>query len=344
MAVFRSYQICMHPPSLDSTGTIVPYQNIYKMPRPTTRLSNCYVPQPLPSSKKDETQPTSSSSRTEDRPTHSLRQLVIQSSGDAEDDSSCLVELGHTKVMCTVMAPVYATSPHLPPGVQLSMDGGTLHCEVKYASQMAYPTKTFLACTPSSVDQTIPTGRIHSWIMTRETELASNLYTALSAAVLPLEAYPKACVLVRITVLQDDGSILPACILASTVALCRAKVNLLDTVTACSVAVVDQQQQQVTTTTSSTTTTTTSWWADPTLDEILLHAKAVVTLSVLPNSKEVTLWEQSGAAALSPEETNRAMELCRDGCRTMHRFVREHLIAEFAKTTTSPSPPSKDVE
>eukprot|EP00977_Amphora_coffeiformis_P025499 scaffold20209_cov182-Amphora_coffeaeformis.AAC.9 len=276
------------------------------MPRPTTRLSNCYVPQPLPSK---EAQPIS---RT-DRPTHSLRQLVIQSS-----DDSCLVELGHTKVMCRVMAPLYASSPVLPPGVQLNMDQGTLHCEVKYASQIAYPTTTLLASTPSPVDHTqVPTGRINSWIMTRETELASGLHTALSAAV-PLEPYPKACVLVQITVLQDDGSILPACILASTVALCQANVNLLDTITACSVAVVQQEDQS------------TVWWADPTLEE-MLHAKAIVTLSVLPNSKEVTLWEQSGITALSPEETNRAMDLCRDGCRTMQRFVREHLIAEFTK-------------
>jgi len=277
------------------------------MARPTTRLSNCYVPQLLPSKE------TKHVSRT-DRPTHSLRQLVIQSS----DDDSCLVELGHTKVMCRVMVPLYASSPQLPPGVQLNMDHGTLHCEVKYASQIAYPTTTLLASTASSVDQAqVPAGRIHSWIMTRETELASGLLTALSAAV-PLEAYPKACVLVQITVLQDDGSILPACILASTVALCRANVNLLDTITACSVAIIQQDFQ------------TTAWWADPTLEE-MIHAKAVVTLSILPNSKVVTLWEQSGIKALSPEETNRAMDLCRDGCRTMQRFVREHLLSEFTK-------------
>ena len=275
------------------------------MPRPTTRLSNCYVPQPLPSKE------AKLISRT-DRPTHSLRQLVIQSS-----DDSCLVELGHTKVMCRVMAPLYASSPQLPPGVQLNMDQGTLHCEVKYASQIAYPTTTLLATTPSSVDHTqVPTGRINSWIMTRETELASGLLTALSAAV-PLEPYPKACVLVQITVLHDDGSVLPASIFASTVALSQANINLLDTITACSVAVVQQDDQ-------------TAWWADPTLDE-MLHAKAIVTLGILPNSKDVTLWEQSGTTALSPEETNRAMDLCRDGCRTMQRFVREHLIDEFNK-------------
>ena len=43
--------------------------------------------------------------------------------------------------------------------------------------------------------------------------------------------------------------------------------------------------------------------------------------AVTPNHKKVTLWSQSGR--LTSTMTNAAMELCRDGCRTMHKFMRE---------------------
>jgi exosome complex component MTR3 len=285
------------------------------MPRLRTRLSNCYVPQPVPTSSEQAKGEASGKGRR-DRETHALRQLVLQSSAASPSASgTCLVELGHTKILCRVLAPLMANSPYLPPSVQLSMDEGTLHCEVKYASQFAYPLATLLASTVSSTDQTpLSSGRMNSWIMTRETELSSRLSTALSSAI-PLQAYPKCALLVQVTVLQDDGSLLSAALLGASVALGRARVDLLDTVTASSVALVRSEDDAI--------------WADPTLDESL-QAKAVVTLAGWRGGKEVTLWEQSGDA-LSPEETNRALELCRDGCRTFQRFVREHLTAEFLK-------------
>lgn len=293
------------------------------MPRPTTRLSNCYVPQQFD----DEPSPVGGV-RADGRESHSLRQLVMQQSPSKD---SCLVELGHTKVLCHVRAPLTANSPLLPSSVNLDMDTGTLHVEVKYASPTAYPTSTLLASTVQNVDQTQQqsTGKTNSWIMTRETELSGRLHAALAAAVC-LEPFAKTCVLIQLTVLQDDGSVLPACILASTVSLCLARVFLADTVTACRVAVRSDG----------------SLWADPTLAEESLSStsrygddkdngttttKAIVTLGLLPNSKQVTLWEQCGQA-LSAQETNAAMDLCRDGCRTMQRFVREYLIASCEKT------------
>ena len=300
------------------------------MPRSTIYLANCYTPQP---SLAAEEQATATVPRADDRATHSLRQLRIQSSSSGAS-CSCLVELGHTKVLCQVWAPLYANAPQLPPSIALDMEQGTLHCQVQYAAQISYPTAAYGASTASALDgaqASSANNRFTSWIMTRETSLSSSLHTALAAAV-PLEPYPKACILVQVTVLSDDGSILPTCILASTVALVKARVALLDTVTACTVAVVvvpydhenkDKQQQK------QQQSSLQEYWADPTLNESL-HAKALVTLCIMPSSKEVTLWEQTGGA-LSPQETNKAMDLARDGCRTLQRFVREHILAEFAK-------------
>ena len=72
--------------------------------------------------------------------------------------------------------------------------------------------------------------------------------------------------------------------------------------------------------------------ADPTEAEIEV-ADCVVTLAMLPNWKEVTLWEQTGNGRLSQETTNAALNLCRDGCRTLHKFLREHLLEQAEKTS-----------
>ncbi|EEC48428.1 predicted protein, partial [Phaeodactylum tricornutum CCAP 1055/1] len=199
---------------------------------------------------------------------------------------SALVELGHTKVIGQVLGPVTASSSHLPPSLQLNMEEGVMHFEL------------------------LSTGKINSWTIARETDLASNLSDALSASV-PLRQYPKCALLVKITVLQDDGSILPACITAATLALADASVEMYDVVAASTVAVCDGLLV-----------------ADPTLREVSA-ADAVMTLAILPNWKESTLWQQSGR--LNPQRANEAMELCRNGCRTMHRFLREHLIQENEK-------------
>ena len=160
--------------------------------------------------------------------------------------------------------------------------------------------------------------------------LSRALHTALAAAV-PLSEYPKAALVVHVTVLQDDGSLLPACVAAATVALARARVTLCDVVTAGSVAVVVNDG------TDANDSTVTTCWADPTHHEESQQAAVVVTVAMLPSTKHVTLWEQhssihtttSGTAALSPAVTNQAMELCRDGCRTLQRFIAEHLRSEW---------------
>mmetsp|Transcript_19235 Transcript_19235/g.53619 ORF Transcript_19235/g.53619 Transcript_19235/m.53619 type:complete len:88 (+) Transcript_19235:390-653(+) len=57
---------------------------------------------------------------------------------------------------------------------------------------------------------------------------------------------------------------------------------------------------------------------------------SLVCLAMTPNRKEVTLWSQSGR--LSAEAASRAMELCRDGCRTMHGFLREACLSSASAT------------
>lgn len=123
---------------------------------------------------------------------------------------------------------------------------------------------------------------------------------------------------VEITVLQNDGSLLSACIAASTLALMDARVELYDIVTCCQVVVINNGDGQ-----------SPILLADPTLAEEEA-ANATVTLALMPNWKEVTLWQQSGRP-VPPA----AMDLCRDGCRTLLRFLRQHLMDKESVTMES---------
>eukprot|EP00535_Pseudo-nitzschia_heimii_P004061 CAMPEP_0197182036 /NCGR_PEP_ID=MMETSP1423-20130617/6141_1 /TAXON_ID=476441 /ORGANISM="Pseudo-nitzschia heimii, Strain UNC1101" /LENGTH=144 /DNA_ID=CAMNT_0042632405 /DNA_START=28 /DNA_END=459 /DNA_ORIENTATION=+ len=77
------------------------------MPRRPSKLSNCYVPLPLPSrietSNADEPSSSSSEKRADGRSAgHELRQLCLETSVISRAMGSSLVELGHTKVLAEV--------------------------------------------------------------------------------------------------------------------------------------------------------------------------------------------------------------------------------------------------
>ena len=303
------------------------------MPRPTARLSNCYVPLPLPSSvpavrespaeklaslrssRRGVGTPTQTAAdhqnNGEDDPrnSHSLRRLCLETSVTGQLGSA-LVELGHTKVLCEVDLTTrdYPSSISSP-----KMDQGILHCQVQYAPNVGINVVGHLSQAVTPLESTISAGKLNSEIMTKEADLSFHLSSALLPSI-PLERFPKCVLRVDVTILQDDGSVLSACIIAASMALADARVDLYDLVSSATVTVaVDNNNQEEAT-----------FLADPTRRELSI-SQAELCLAMLPNHKEVTLWNQSGR--LRPSMSNQAMELCRDGCRTMHKFMREHLVA-----------------
>jgi len=316
------------------------------MPRTGAKLINCYVPLPLSSrtsnlskdkSKQKLVIPTErdSGDGKTTRNAHSLRRLVLESNVVQSAAGSALVELGHTKVIAQVLGPLTSTSEHVPSFLELNMEEGTLHCEVKYAAHTGFPTANLIASSVSTVDNSssqFSSGKINSWTITRETDLSSHISSALAAAV-PLKQYPKCALILKLTVLQDDGCVLTACITAASLALADAGIEIFDLVTCGSVAVVPAASGDGDSTVSSGGQAQ-ILLADPDLAEITA-SDALMTIAVLPNWKEVALWEQSGR--LTAAQANQAMELCRDACRTMHRFMREHLIEQQQQNSSSSS-------
>ncbi len=163
-------------------------------------------------------------------------------------------------------------------------------------------------------------------LSSNEVELSSRLHDAISSSV-PLELLMKSVVDVFVMVLQDDGSVFAASVIAASMALSDAGVEVYDLVSACSVAVIprDIPSVRIVHDDDKQLDETSDYilLADPDENEILV-ADGIITLALMSNWNEVTFWDQRGR--LQPNVAAEAAELCRDGCLMMSRFMREALI------------------
>jgi exosome complex component MTR3 len=239
---------------------------------------------------------------------------------------SSLVEFGHTKVLCEVhIAPIFFAGADSGGSSFPSVDTGNLFCTVKYAPHIGVHPVLQRARAVSALDNTtISAGKLGQEISLQESGLSHQLTSAL-LPVLPLEKFPKCTIVVKVTVLQDDGSCLSAAITAATLALVDAQVEILDLVTSCTVAVVIASSDDRVDDDDNKNNDSALYLADPNEAESM-KAQATICLAMTPNHKEVTLWSQSGR--LSATMASQAMELCRDGCRTYHKFLREVWISK----------------
>ncbi len=163
-----------------------------------------------------------------------------------------------------------------------------------------------------------------------ETYLSHRLYEALSpAVVLKGMGGAKMCVEVFVEVLQSDGGVFNAAVLGASLALVDAGIPMRDVVCAGSAAVMKVEKTPTTTREGEVTATAkqkvVSYHviADPTEEE-LLQASGVVTIALMPNWREVTVWDQFGK--MSMDSSSEATELARDGCMTMHKFLKNCLL------------------
>lgn len=157
-----------------------------------------------------------------------------------------------------------------------------------------------------------------------ETYLSRRLYEALLPSVMAdneeMLRSNKMCVEVFVQVLQSDGGVLGACVMGASLALADAGVKMRDLVCASSAAVMMKTEDNDG---GKKKKVTYHAIADPTEDEIL-QACGVVTIAMMPNWKECTVWDQFGKMPI--EASSEAMELARDGCVTCHKFLKTCLV------------------
>lgn len=288
------------------------------MPRPTSRLANCYVPLHLETSMlaKGQSELGEALKGRTDRKAGELRQLCLETGVISKQAlGSSLVELGHTKVLCQVTL----NASH-PDALQ---EEGILECKVKYAPHIGIDASMQRAQTVMPLESTVSTGKLNAEVTSKEAHLSGELHSSLVSTIC-LGKFPKCALQICATILQDDGSVLSACIAAASLALMDARVEMLDLVTSCTVAVyVDQSDETAMEEEPINEQKEPIFLADPTERETM-EASAIICLAMTPNLKEVTLWSQSGR--LDASRANQAIDVCRQGCRTMHKFIREKLV------------------
>lgn len=291
-------------------------------------LTNCYTPvRAVKPTSVEDCQTYLVQNRTngdgEPRTKETLRRLVLETSILTNYAGSSLVELGHTKVLGQL---TISTD-----GNHSLVETGVLLVRVNQVANLALPSSS--SSTVSSLDvahNNNSNSRKSNSAQGSSVDLEARIHTALLPT-LHLADYPKTVLQLDITVLQNDGSLLSACMLAATLALADARVELYDLVTCCEVVVVVLMTKK-NDVHSNTGSSQFELLVDPTLEEERA-ANAKITLAIMPQWKEVTLWQQSGGVSSSIAEQQQqvaaideAMKLCHDGCRTLHRFLRQHLL------------------
>ena len=148
--------------------------------------------------------------RADGRSPDELRQLKLRTGVVSSASGSALIELGHTKVLCSVFG------PHATEGRDY-LEEGQLECSLRFA--------TFARRAARSTRQVMGGSA-------EERSMSHEMAAALSASV-QLHLLPKSSIAVHALVLQDDGSALPAAIACASLALADASIVLYGLVGAC---------------------------------------------------------------------------------------------------------------
>jgi exosome complex component MTR3 len=153
--------------------------------------------------------------RPDGRSLNDPRRIFLKTGVITKAKGSSYIEQGRTKLMVGVYGP-----REIPRRSDFSMKG-VLTCEVKFCP---------FSCRPRRGHQTDQ----------EEKELGLIVKQGLESTVC-LHLYPKACVDVFVTVIEDGGSVLAAAFTAAGLALADASINMFDVVIGSSVVLRDKQ-------------------------------------------------------------------------------------------------------
>ncbi|EIE83106.1 hypothetical protein G6F46_005872 [Rhizopus delemar] len=219
--------------------------------------------------------------RLDNRGLEDLRAIFLKPGLVTQANGSAYIEVGNTKVACAVYGPRQLKKSSFS-------QNGTLNCDFKFSP---------FSCVKRRSAVRDP----------EEKEFSQILIQALSPAV-RLELLPKSTIDIYINVLESDGtsSCLAAAIVASSIALADAGIEMLDQVTACS-SVFAQDQILM----------------DGTEREESQKDGSLV-LSFMPSLNEVTHILQIGQS--DSVMTSKAVEQCIDGCSKIYSVMSNALL------------------
>ena len=193
-------------------------------------------------------------------------------------NGSSYVETCDTKLICAVYGPRDNPKRH-----QFSSKGN-LFCEVNFSP---------FSCQERVFNQ----GSLSK-------EYSYSIIQALECAVC-LESYPKAQIDIYITILEDSGNSLSHAIIAASIALADAGIEMLDLVSCCAVAFTDKTIR-----------------IDPSGEEIS-QCKGHLITAYLPSLNQISLLLKKGEETL--DDTVQNIIACIEACLRVHKSMKECL-------------------
>jgi exosome complex component RRP41 len=222
--------------------------------------------------------------RSDGRKVNELRPIKIEVGTLKNAEGSAYIEFGKNKIVAAVYGPKEVHPKH-----------------------NALPDRSLLRCryhmSPFSTEE-----RKNPAPSRREIEISKVIREALEPAVM-LSDYPRTAIDVFVEVLQSDGGSRCAGIVASSLALADAGINMRDMVTACAAGKVDGQIVLD---------------VNDTEDK---EGEADMPVAYLPNLNQITLLQLDGMLTL--EEFQKTFKLALEGCKQVYALQREALIHKY---------------
>lgn len=239
--------------------------------------------------------------RRDGRSPQDPRKLFMSVGMITQAKGSSYLEVGNTKVCCGVYGP-----KDVQRGQDFKMSGQVL-CAVKMAP---------FSCT----------NRLSPQPDTRQQEMSRQLKDTLESVIV-LEKFPKSQIDVYVTVIEDDGSLLAACVTAAGLALCHANIDVYDLVVGSSVLWHDNRL-----------------YVDPTREEEEYQMRGAaaggggeggsqLTVGMIPKyaGGQVGLLVQGGGQA-SAASLSDGLETTVDLCNRLHALARKTLLDHLEET------------
>ncbi|KAG9510229.1 Proteasome subunit alpha type-4, partial [Fragariocoptes setiger] len=237
--------------------------------------------------------------RFDGRRGHELRKINCKLGVFEQADGSAYLEMGNTNVLAAVFGPheiSKASSKHKASSFQ---ERALINCQY---SQATFSTTERKRAPRADI---------------RSTEITNNMREIFETAILT-NIFPNSQIDIFLEVLQSDGSNLSACINAATLALIHAGIPIKDFVVSCSVSLIDDQPV-----------------VDVSHFEETTANLPVMTLSLLPKSKQIVSMESSGRIPLDTME--KIVDSAVTGCEELHQIFKS-IARRYDSRTTIFSP------
>lgn len=246
-----------------------------------------------------------------------IRPLKIRTGVVSCAAGSAMLELGRTKVVCSVYG------PHATDGREY-LDKGRVECTFHFAPFARPGRRTRSA--PGGSDE--------------EKLLRINLGAALGASV-QVHLLPKSIIAVHALVLQDDGGALPAAISCASLALADASIQLYGLVAASECGVLPKAEGAAATDSSGSSSTACECALDISTAELALSRGSAI-VACMPELDHMTLVRHEGLVPF--EKLTESMQLGLSGCSLLHEQMASALKAKLtsaAELSQGQEPPAE---